>query len=78
MVSTRSGGPDGIIQDGIDGYIVPRDDPDTMSRRLLTLIDDPEANVAMGLLARKTIESRYDEYVAGRVFVEMWDALVDI
>jgi hypothetical protein len=29
----------------------------------------------MGLKARQTIERRYDERVAGEVFVEMWDRM---
>ncbi len=75
VVATRSGGPDGIIEDGIDSYLVPRDNAEAMARRLQSLIDDRDWNIKMGLRARATIERRYDEHVAGSVFVEMWDAL---
>ncbi len=75
VVATRSGGPDGIIQDGKDGYLVPRDDAVAMAARLQVLIDDPQHNITMGLRARTTIEHRYDELGAGNVFVEMWEAL---
>lgn len=75
VVSTRSGGPDGIITDGEDGYLVPRDDAAALSSRLARLLQDPDLNVAMGQRARQTIERRYDERVAGEVFVEMWDRL---
>ena len=76
VISTRSGGPDGIITDGEDGYLVPRDDAEALSSRLARLLQDPDLNVVMGLRARQTIERRYDERVAGEVFVEMWDRLV--
>ncbi len=75
VVATRSGGPDGIIEDGMDGYLVPRDDAAAMAARLQVLIDDPRHNITMGLRARSTIEHRYDELVAGNVFLEMWEAL---
>ena len=75
VISTRSGGPDGIITDGEDGYLVPRDDAEALSSRLARLLQDPDLNVVMGLRARQTIERRYDERVAGEVFVEMWDRL---
>ena len=41
VVSTRSGGPDGIIADGEDGYLVPIDDVTTLSSRLEDLLQAP-------------------------------------
>lgn len=76
VVSTRSGGPDGIITDGKDGYLVPLDDAEAMAARLLVLLQDHAHNVAMGEAARRTIEERYDERVAGEVFLDMWDRML--
>lgn len=77
VVSTRSGGPDGIITNGQDGFLVPLNDAEAMADRLSTLLENPELNIEMGRKARKTIEARYDEKIAGAVFVEMWDRLVE-
>lgn len=77
VVSTRSGGPDGIITDCDDGYLVPLDDAASMAWRLAALLQDPEANVAMGLKARQTIERHYDERVAGEAFIDMWDRMME-
>lgn len=76
VVSTRSGGPDGIITDGDDGYLVPLDDARMLSSRLAHLLQDLALNIEMGRRARQTIDLRYDERAAGEVFVEMWDRLV--
>jgi len=73
VVATRSGGPDGIITDGKDGYLVALDDAEAMAARLLVLLHDRAHNVAMGEAARRTIEERYDERIAGEVFLDMWD-----
>lgn len=76
VVSTRSGGPDGIIKDGVDGYLVPLDSADLLGHRLQILLEDPAANLCMGEHARRTVEMRYDESVAGQVFVEIWQRLL--
>jgi len=76
VVSTRSGGPDGIISDGTDGFLVPLDDAPALSDRLARLCSDEELNRSMGLAARGTVERRYAEEVAGEAFVDMWDRLV--
>jgi glycosyltransferase involved in cell wall biosynthesis len=76
VVATRCGGPDGIIDDGKDGYLVPLDDASSMASRLERLLFDRQANLAMGALARQKIEARYEEVVAGSVFVDMWKHLL--
>jgi len=61
VVATRCGGPDGIITDGEDGYLVPVDDADAMAARLAALCADSELNCTLGRHARHTIEARYTE-----------------
>lgn len=75
-VSTRSGGPDGIITDGEDGFLVERDDAGTLADRIRRLRADLGLNLAMGRKARATIENRYAEEVAGKPFLETWDRLL--
>lgn len=76
VVSTRSGGPDGIIEDGIDGYLVPLGDAETFSNRLQRLCSEPELNVRMGNTAREKVVKVYDRGVAGSKFLETYDDLV--
>jgi glycosyltransferase involved in cell wall biosynthesis len=76
VVSTRSGGPDGIITDGKDGYLVALDDAAEMAARLARLLQDPGLNRSIGKAARRTIEARYAEKVADAAFLEVWDRLL--
>jgi len=76
VVSTRCGGPDGIITEGKDGFLVPLDDSAAMAAQLTTLFVNRQLNVHMGLQARKTIEDRYAEEVTGQVFIDIWNGLV--
>jgi D-inositol-3-phosphate glycosyltransferase len=75
VVSTRSGGPEGIITDGSDGFLVPLDDAGALAERIARLRSDADLNLMMGRRARKTVEERYAAEVAGRPFLEVWDLL---
>jgi glycosyltransferase involved in cell wall biosynthesis len=76
VVSTRSGGPDGIIADGEDGFLVPLDDARIMADRVAQLLANDDLNRAMGQKARTTVEKRYTDKVAGQTFIDIWDRLL--
>ncbi len=76
VVSTRSGGPDGIIADGKDGYLVGLDDAEAMADRLARLLSDEALNRRMGEAARETIMRRYEAGVAGKAFLDIYDELL--
>jgi glycosyltransferase involved in cell wall biosynthesis len=75
VVSTRSGGPDGIITDGVDGYLTPLNDAKSLSERLHALLSDTELNQRMGHKARETVNRRYSRAVTGAAFISVWDGL---
>jgi glycosyltransferase involved in cell wall biosynthesis len=77
VVSTLSGGPDGIITEGRDGFLVPLDDVEALSARIRRLLESPTENIQMGMEARRTIEARYAQDVAGREFVRVWESLLE-
>jgi D-inositol-3-phosphate glycosyltransferase len=76
VISTRSGGPDGIISDGEDGYLIERDDVAALTERLVALLSNDAMNAQLGRAARKTVEKRFSEEVTGAVFVDIWDSLL--
>jgi D-inositol-3-phosphate glycosyltransferase len=76
VVSTRSGGPDGIITDGQDGYLVELDDANAMADRLTRLLTDAALNERMSKAARETIMRNYEAEVAGKAFLDIYDELL--
>jgi glycosyltransferase involved in cell wall biosynthesis len=52
-------GPAEILEDGVDGLLIPTGDPEAMGDALLRLIDDREERAAMAVAAQKNSE-RYD------------------
>jgi phosphatidylinositol alpha-1,6-mannosyltransferase len=72
VVVTRAGGVPEIVEDGITGLIVEPDDPRTLGRALLDLLQNPKLAVAMGTNAQAAVRSRYGwNTIAGRYLEEM-------
>ena len=75
VVATKCGGPDGIITEGIDGFLVELNDSDAMANKVAILLKDRLLNFKIGNAARITAVSRYDEEVAGKIFLDIWDGI---
>jgi glycosyltransferase involved in cell wall biosynthesis len=43
-----------VIQDGVNGLLVPMDDPQRLAQRVLALLDAPELRARLGAQARQT------------------------
>ncbi|MBW8012919.1 MAG: glycosyltransferase family 1 protein [Chloroflexi bacterium] len=48
VVASQVGGLAYLVQDGVTGYHVPDQDPEALSKRLTTLLEDRELNLQMG------------------------------
>lgn len=75
-VATRCGGPEGIITDGKDGFLIPTGDADALAGRLRELLRNPELHASMQLQARQTAVERFSENVSGQTFQRVWAALM--
>ncbi len=66
VVSTEGGAVFDVIKDGVDGLIVPRDNPDALAERLLMLIQNPTERLRMARACFQKVEEGYDvEFLAG-------------
>lgn len=59
IVSTRVGGIPEIIDDGVNGFLVERDDLAGLLNRVMRLIDNPDLRRQMGQKGREKVERRY-------------------
>ena len=55
VVGTTGCGAVDAIQDGVNGYLVPPDDPEAAARAALRLLADPAAADAMGRRGRELV-----------------------
>jgi glycosyltransferase involved in cell wall biosynthesis len=78
VVSTRSGGPDGIIEDGQDGFLTPLGDPAAFSAAIRAVLESPDGGEGMGAKGRAKVEARYSRQAAGGAFVALWEKLLGL
>jgi len=69
VISTRCGGPEDIIEDGVNGFIVPVGDVDAMVEKVGYLLNNPDKRAQMQVAAQKTA-SCYSWSVAARKLEE--------
>ena len=68
VVSTAVGGVAELVRDGVDGRLVPPDDPAALARAVLELANDPERRRRMGEHGRErvlrtcSLERMIDQY----------------
>jgi len=60
VIGTRVGGIPELITDEVTGRLVDRGDTNTMSQRVLTLLDDCDKRAWMGQAARAAVENKFD------------------
>ena len=63
LVTTDVPGCRELIRDGVDGLIVPKDDPTALAAAIRRLVGDPDARRRMGEAARQRFEEGFSESV---------------
>lgn len=56
IITCDSVGCKDVVEDGINGYLIPVKDPDTLAARLKVLFDDKDLRVRMGMKSREFAE----------------------
>jgi glycosyltransferase involved in cell wall biosynthesis len=74
-VASAVGGIPEIIRDGVDGFLVPPDDPAALADKIGLLLSNAELRHKMGLNARERFLSRFEQ---SRVVKEQADWLEQI
>lgn len=69
------GGPADLIEDGVDGYLIPVDDKAEMKRYLAKLIENEDIRIMLGKNAIK-IAKKYDPQTVNRKWFEYIDGFV--
>ena len=59
VVCTNAGGTGEVMRDGVDGALVPVDEPMKMVDQIAALIEDPTLRQRMGVASRKRVEEAF-------------------
>lgn len=72
-IGTDAGGVPELIENGVDGVLVPPQDPAAMADAVAALAGDPDRLTRLSAAGRKTIEERFDSRVGAQTLVqEIW------
>jgi glycosyltransferase involved in cell wall biosynthesis len=75
ICTSHTGGAD-LVEDGVNGFVVPIRDPGAIAERLSTLRDDPERLAAMKHAAVKSVASGHSWSDYGRAIADRYRNLV--
>ena len=67
VVSTRCGGPEEVIQEGVTGLLVKVKEPKELAKAVIHLLDNPQFAKELGIAGRQDVLSRFsvEHYVVG-------------
>jgi glycosyltransferase involved in cell wall biosynthesis len=75
VVASSVGGIPEVVRDGVDGFLVPPDDPAALAAKVKLLLSDVELRRKMSLNARERFLSTFEQ---GKVVEEQADWLENI
>jgi glycosyltransferase involved in cell wall biosynthesis len=76
IVASDVGGISEAVVDGESGMLIPRRDPDALSRALIRLLNNPRRGAQMGEMARQRADSRFTlTAMIGRL-IDVYDELM--
>ncbi|MGB1251319.1 MAG: glycosyltransferase family 4 protein [Candidatus Promineifilaceae bacterium] len=76
VISTRSGGPNLIVQDGINGYLVDVGDAEGLARQTVALMRDPNKRYVMSETAHAFVMQYYASEVIATNYLNVYDKLL--
>jgi len=76
VVSAVGGNPE-VVEDGVNGFLVPPDDPAAAADRIMKLLADPEMRRRMGAAARKRVLDRFTIQVMVNRVAAAYDSLLE-
>jgi glycosyltransferase involved in cell wall biosynthesis len=76
IVATAVGGNTTLIEEGVNGLLVPPNDPGRLAEAIGHLLDHPELAAWLGRAARRRVEERYSREVMVRRFEDLYTGLM--
>ena len=73
IIVTNSGGMPEIIQDDVNGYVVPKRNHVALAEKIIRLMKDDQLNAKLGKQGRKIIEAKYTKAIYAQNLVKVYE-----
>jgi N,N'-diacetylbacillosaminyl-diphospho-undecaprenol alpha-1,3-N-acetylgalactosaminyltransferase len=73
IITTDAVGCREVVDDGINGLLVPVKDAPALARAMERMINDPEMRKRMGKAGRKKVEREFDEKIVIKKILKTYD-----
>jgi len=77
VVASRVGGIPEVVRDGVDGLLVPPEDPDSLAAAISHLLDYPDERRAMGLQGRQRAVETFGIQVHGEALGRVYESILN-
>jgi glycosyltransferase involved in cell wall biosynthesis len=78
LVGMNVVGVDEVIEDGVNGYLLPDGDAEGMAARIVDLLHDPERVRSLGAAARRLALERYNADDYAEKWVNVWQRAIEL
>lgn len=75
VIATNNGGTPELVQDGINGFLIPPGSPEFLGSRIVELINNPELRKSMGLKSQEQIEKNFSIESMVSQYVKLYQKL---
>lgn len=76
VIATAVGGLPEVVADGVNGLLIPSQDPEALAQALARLLDDPALAKKLGENARRQVEENFSLERLGRKINEIYEELL--
>ena len=76
VVSTNVGGISSLIEDGIDGFLIPSNDPYMMAWKLLNLYKDKQLNQIVASKGQERAKVRHNKERVVKELIDIYDKIL--
>lgn len=72
VVATKCNGPEDIIQHGVNGFLVPKENPEAMADSVLSLLDNPELRKRFANEGKRIVEEKFSVFSMVKSYEELF------
>ncbi len=76
IVASKKPGCTDVVLDGVNGYLVPPQDPQALASRIIDLLGDPACAADMGKISKSIVEQKFELKLVVDAYCAVYDSIL--